>query len=428
MTWVQARRLQYYVKYAWVTVLGGPRVLVQQHEEFGRLLDGRRKDGRLLKSCVGVAKAKTLITQKDRSADCLLQGEGLLLDNTPMKVAILLSMELVCAVCHQARAFSAGVSHLSSKSLKLRVVEIGVEVEHANPSNIDRRSMRALLKNDDVEVEHANPSSIDRRSMLSGASAVIAAAASACVTSAPLSASAASTAGTSTSAVTPQELLARSRRVPCFAIVDKEGVPYVIVDKKTGFGTGYFFLTFSGALSVLGDAEKRAKEEGNEKVWEGARITTVPLDIALRLTLKKVERIGQNEIKRETISDILPGMDEREAASKLDKSGRFDEQGSVPVFYAEEGLEADDGSIPAYFSTATLVADWNRIYGEQKPLPNIKVVDLLDIFQGSMRGSAKLNPSFVPTEESIEVVKELQSRSLNVPYKADRMVMVGGKS
>ena len=318
-----------------------------------------------------------------------------------MKVAILLSLALVYALCHQACAFS-GISDVSSKS-------------------------HQAVENDDVEFEHPNRSYIDRRSMLSGASAVIAAAASACVASAPLPASAAST-STSTSAVTPQELLARSRRVPCFAIVDKEGVPYVIVDKKTGFGTGYFFLTFSGALSVLGDAEKRAKEEGNEKVWEGARITTVPLDIALRLTLKKVERVGQNDIKRETISDILPGMDEREAASKLDKSGRFDEQGSVPVFYAEEGLEADDGTTPAYLSTATLVADWNRIYGEQKPLPTIKVVDLLDVFQSAMRGSAKLNPSFVPTEESIEVVKELQARKLNVPYKADQMVMVGGKS
>lgn len=342
-----------------------------------------------------------------------------------MKVtAILLSAATICSVCHQACAFSA-VSRatfraFAQKSSRQLSAEAG-------------RSVNDIAENDDVKVALtsssmlANPSSIDRRSMLSGASAVIAAAASAFVASAPLSASAAGT-STSTSAVTPQELLARSRRVPCFAIVDKDGVPYVIVDKKTGFGTGYFFLTFSGALTVLGDAEKRAKEEGNEMVWEGARITTVPLDIALRLTLKKVERSGQNDIKRETISDILPGMDERGAASKLDKSGRFDEQGSVPVFYAEEGLEAEDGTTPAYFSTATLVADWNRIYGGQKPLPTIKVVDLLDIFQGAMRGSAKLNPSFVPTEESIEVVKELQSRSLNVPYKADRMVMVGGKS
>ena len=326
-----------------------------------------------------------------------------------MKVAaILLSQAIICAVRHQACAFSA-VSSATSRG-----------------AFAQKSSLHAVKNDVEVGLPLANPSSIDRRSMLSGTSAAMAAAA--CVASTPPSASAAGTSA-STSAVTPQELLARSRRVPCFAIVNNEGIPYVVVDKKTGFGTGYFFLTFSGALSVLGDAEKRAKEEGNEKVWEGARITTVPLDIALRLTLKKVERTGQiGDIKRETISDILPGMDEREAASKLDKSGKFDEQGSVPVFYAEEGLEADDGTLPAYFSTATLVDDWNRIYGGQKPLPTIKVVDLLDVFQSAMRGSAKLNPSFVPTEESIEVVKELQARKLNVPYKADQMVMVGGKS
>jgi hypothetical protein len=91
-------------------------------------------------------------------------------------------------------------------------------------------------------------------------------------------------------------------------------------------------------------------------------------------------------------------------------------------------MEAEDGTLPAYFSTASLAADWDRIYGGKKPLPTIKVVDLLDLVQGAMRGSTKLNPSFVPTEESMGVAKEFQSRSLNVPYKADRMVMVGGKS
>ena len=266
---------------------------------------------------------------------------------------------------------------------------------------------------------------IDRRSLLSRT--LTAAAASLSVAVAPLSASAADT-STTTSAVTPQDLLARLRRVPCFAVVDKDGIPYIIVDQKTRFGTGYFFLTFRGALTVLEEAQQKAKAEGYEKVWEGARITTVPMDIAVRLSLKKVERSGQNNLKLDTIADILPGMEERDDALKLDRSGRFNEQGSCPLFYVEEGMEAEDGSLPTYFSTATLAADWDRIYGGKKPLPAVKVVDLLDLFQSAMRGKARINPSFVATEESMEVVKELQSRSLNVPYKADRMVMVGGKS
>ena len=170
---------------------------------------------------------------------------------------------------------------------------------------------------------------IDRRSLLSRT--LTAAAASLSVAVAPLSASAADT-STTTSAVTPQDLLARLRRVPCFAIVDKDGIPYIIVDQKTRFGTGYFFLTFRGALTVLEEAQQKAKAEGYEKVWEGARITTVPMDIAVRLSLKKVERSGQNNLKLDTIADILPGMEERDDALKLDRSGRFNEQGSCPLF------------------------------------------------------------------------------------------------
>ena len=297
-----------------------------------------------------------------------------------------------------------------------------------------QKSQQALNEHNDDDArmsraeDGASPSiCIDRRSLLSRPLA--AAAASLSVAVAPLSASAAdASTGTATSAVTPQDLLARLRRVPCFAIVDKDGIPYIIVDQKTRFGTGYFFLTFRGALTVLGDAQQKAKAEGYEKVWEGARITTVPMDIAVRLSLKKVERSGQNNLKLDTIADILPGMEERDDALKLDRSGRFNEQGSCPLFYVEEGMEAEDGSLPTYFSTATLVADWDRIYGGKKPLPAVKVVDLLDLFQSAMKGKARLNPSFVASEESVDVVKELQSRSLNVPYKADRMVMVGGKS
>jgi hypothetical protein len=143
-----------------------------------------------------------------------------------------------------------------------------------------------------------------------------------------ISPSPAAAADTTTAAVvSPKDLLARLRRVPCFAIVDKDGIPYMIVDKKTRGATGYFFLTFRGALTVLGDAQRMAKEQGYEQIWADAKITTVPLDIALRLSLKKMERKGQNDIAMDTIVDILPGLEDREDALKLDSSGKFNEQG-----------------------------------------------------------------------------------------------------
>lgn len=232
---------------------------------------------------------------------------------------------------------------------------------------------------------------------------------------------------TSAPAITSKELLARLRGVPCFAIVDKDGVPYMIVDKNARGATGYFFLTFRGALSVLGDAVAKAREEGYEQLWADAKITTVPLDIALRLSLKKLERKGQNDISMDTIVDLLPGMDERNDALKLDSSGMFNEQGRVPLFYVSEGMEAEDGSLPVYFSKETLTADWDRLYAGKKPIPQVKVIDLLDLFQKTMRGSSNLNVAFVPTEETMKVAVELQSRKLTAPYKTDRMVMVGGK-
>jgi len=235
-------------------------------------------------------------------------------------------------------------------------------------------------------------------------------------------------ADTTAAAVSPKDLLARLRRVPCFAIVDKDGIPYMIVDKKTRGATGYFFLTFRGALAVLGDAQRMAKEQGYEQIWADAKITTVPLDIALRLSLKKMERKGQNDITMDTIVDILPGLEDREDALKLDSSGKFNEQGRVPLFFVSEGMEAEDGSLPTYFSKETLLADWDRLYAGKKPLPRVKVLDLLDLFQSTMRGSSKLNVSFVPTEETMKVAVELQQRSLTAAYKTDRMVMVAGKS
>ena len=155
----------------------------------------------------------------------------------------------------------------------------------------------------------------------------------------------------------------------------------------------------------------------------------MPLDIALRLSLKKLERKGQNNMSLDTIVDILPGQQEREDALKLDKSGKFNEQGRVPLFYVREGMVALDGTIPVYFSIEDLSEDWNSLYaGKDKPLPQVKVLDLLDLFESTMRGNGKINASFMPTQETMNVAAELQKRSLVVPYKTEKMVMVGGKS
>jgi len=231
------------------------------------------------------------------------------------------------------------------------------------------------------------------------------------------------------------DLLQRLRRVPCFAIVDKDGAPYMIVDKKTRGATGYFFLTFNGAQTVLSDAKKAAEGGGYSNVWEAASITSVPLDVALRLSLRKMERSGQNDVKVESIVDIIPGMDETEDSLKIDPSGKFNEQGRVPLFYVEEGLEvpSDNGvggnMLPVYFNRKDLESDWNAVYaGKDTPLPRVKVIDLLDLFQATLRGSNEKNVVFSPSPEALKAAAEIQSKKITPAYKNDKMVMVGGKS
>ena len=70
---------------------------------------------------------------------------------------------------------------------------------------------------------------------------------------------------------------------------------------------GYAFITFPGALAVLSDAQRNAKEKGYFDVWKDATITTIPLDIAVRLALKKKARKSPKEQELDTLLMVIPG-------------------------------------------------------------------------------------------------------------------------
>lgn len=70
---------------------------------------------------------------------------------------------------------------------------------------------------------------------------------------------------------------------------------------------GYAFTTFTGALAVLGDAQRNAKAKGYYDVWENATITSIPMDIAIRLALKKRSRTSPKDQTLDTILQIIPG-------------------------------------------------------------------------------------------------------------------------
>jgi hypothetical protein len=227
----------------------------------------------------------------------------------------------------------------------------------------------------------------------------------------------------------------------------------MIVNKNEATATGFFFMTFTGALSVLSEALKEEEEQAsrnsgsgsgdsrnsnnNINIWASASVTTVPLDIALRLSVKKMERVALNQknedVKLDSIVDIIPGLEQREDALQLDTSnnnGKFQEQGRVPLFYVEQQEQVKGQQqipLPVYFDRKELEAQWATQVHDGPP--RVKVMDLLDLFQTTLRGNSNnaRKVVFRPSQETLQIAAELQSRKLTLSYKTDKMVIVGGK-
>jgi hypothetical protein len=103
------------------------------------------------------------------------------------------------------------------------------------------------------------------------------------------------------------ELLNRLKGIPAFCIVSPQGAAYMVFKSDQAMAVGYAFITFQGALAVLGDAQRNAKEKGFFDVWENATITTIPLDIAVRLALKQKQRKSQKDQVLNSMVFVIPG-------------------------------------------------------------------------------------------------------------------------
>lgn len=92
--------------------------------------------------------------------------------------------------------------------------------------------------------------------------------------------------------------------VPTFTIVDKKGVPYMVVGEDAKV-TGYFFTTYGEAARLLELAKSSAnkaiveakaqgtpKEEIGTNPWSKARISSIPLDSAITLVTKSTASFG----------------------------------------------------------------------------------------------------------------------------------------
>lgn len=238
------------------------------------------------------------------------------------------------------------------------------------------------------------------------------------------------TASSSLSTLTVQSILQALRNVPTFCIVNDQGAAYMLYKANEGFAKGYAFLTYDGADVVLKDALTTAEKGGYAETWKTATITTIPADIALRLTLQPRKRQSQREQSANSVLFLIPGAADREAAMEMDRI-KFQEQGKVPLFYLET-FRNDAGALPLYFNPRDLVQDWQRqSTGDDKAIPpRIQVIDLVTMFGFVVRGrTAELpaivqsNPlAFVPHGENVQKAKELQAAGL-VPYKLDQMMI-----
>jgi len=228
---------------------------------------------------------------------------------------------------------------------------------------------------------------------------------------------------------TLQDLLASLSKVPTFCIVTPEGASYMLA--KEDFARGYAFTTLKGAEIVLEDAQRTANKEGYGDVWKDAKITVIPADIALRLTLQQKKRTSQKESTMNTILEIIPGAEQRQQGIDLDR--KYTDQGKVPLFYLDSDLmKSPDGNsdtTPLFFDPNDLLAQWTQQYGEKSIPPKIKVLELGALFQYVLRQRQNEIPvrtsrvTFIPSSRSLEDSKELKSKGSLAPYKVDRMII-----
>ena len=290
-----------------------------------------------------------------------------------------------------------------------------------------------LLTDDDGNASSLSLYTQSRRSTLSTLVASAAAAVSLGTTMSPIGASVAHAAeeagGASGGAV--NEVLLRLKNIPTFCIVNSDGVPLMIFDGQAS-ATGYFFLSFNVAKTVLEDARSKDKAKDAQDKWADATIISLPLTVALQLGLRKVQRKAVNNgILFNTYNDIVPSEEGVEDAKRIDRKNpdRWIQKGRVPIFFVN-GLTVDEGRYsPRYFNLADLQSEWKKQFPD-KDLSNddIQVVEMVELFRASLGSNGSIdalqNIKFVPVVDSQKVASELQKTTASIKYNLKEVYLV----
>jgi hypothetical protein len=231
--------------------------------------------------------------------------------------------------------------------------------------------------------------------------------------------------------VSTKTLADRLRAVPTFCIVDKEGVPFMVVGEDAKV-TGYFFTTHAEASRILDVArtsasktirtaakELRSKrraeklpplsqQEEQEEIgtnpWLEARISTVPLDVAVTLVTKSL--YSRNYFQ------VAPAPADVEDALALTEKDDLAE-GKVPLFYFAdfEVYRGDEKASPLYFSKSQLLEDWKKLNpSSSAEIPKVLVTELFSVLTEMVKPGGKDEDLktlvFVPPKDSIQKQKD----------------------
>jgi hypothetical protein len=218
--------------------------------------------------------------------------------------------------------------------------------------------------------------------------------------------------------------------VPTFTLVDKKGAPFMVVGEDAKI-SGYFFTEFAEANRILKlaresadkniregkkDPEQKESLSGVTNPWKEARVSTVPLDLAVTLVTKAAfaaAKGGGNYFQ------VAPSEVDIEDALSI--TGKDDlAEGKVPLFYYEDFTLETEGTIqsPLYFRRAELEKAYKKA-SPGTPLPTILVTELFAVVAKMVEPGGSDDDLkaliFVPPAESAQKAKECQRNGGNEP-------------
>mmetsp|Transcript_25643 Transcript_25643/g.39420 ORF Transcript_25643/g.39420 Transcript_25643/m.39420 type:complete len:366 (+) Transcript_25643:64-1161(+) len=260
------------------------------------------------------------------------------------------------------------------------------------------------------------------------------------------------------SIVDPKVVADRLRAVPTFAIVDKEGVPFMVVGEDAKV-TGYFFTTYDEANRILKVARDSVSKNLKEAVselrlkrkteklppltaeqerdevgvnpWVDARISTVPLDFAVTLVTKTE---ASAKARGRALFKIAPAETDVNDALALDTSGKDElAEGKVPLFYFEdfvtEASSDNEKLSPLYFRKDELVNDWKKQNPRSQTVPDIRVSELFVLLTEMLKPGGTDEDlktlMFVPPKESAKKAAEcVKKGGKEVPFLIGKTIIV----